>query len=121
MRAGLAAAAVIRDAILPGHVRADLPPPFNRTAGNEPRAPFLVLIRRAHCSELCGQLLKRELSVSTLRAFTLAPRDDAGRQVRQAHRGIPLVYVLPARTRCAKEIGAEIAFPYFDSCFLRRN
>ena len=68
-------------------------------------APFLAL----PLGEPGREDLHRLGPVLQLRTFVLARHDDAGRQVRDAHRRVGDVHVLAARARRAVGVDAEVA------------
>src|SRR5438445_10516591 len=100
--------AQILDSALVEHVTADLVAPADIGL-----AVFELLLRRLLLAHLVlvqarAQHLPGFVAVAVLRAVVLALHDDAGRDVREAHRRIGLVDVLAARARGTEGVGAHV-------------
>ena len=89
-------------------VRADLVPPGDLGLRSSRCPSFFASCSRAPGPDAGAQDPHGEVAVAVLRAFGLGLHHDAGRQVGDAHGGVGLVDVLPARAAGPEGVDAEV-------------
>ena len=101
--------AVVLDALLGVEgVGADLAAEVDLRCSPRERRELLLALLPLVLVEPRAQHLHRRRPVLVLRALVLALHHDAGRDVGQAHGGVGLVHVLPARAARAVGVDAQV-------------